>query len=96
MKVLDLAKLIKKTSNSESKITIKKKDKRFHTKKFKVFESKYLNIDSAKALKILRWKPKLSIKNAVELTVEWYNTFLIKKDLLALTSKQIKDYLSIR
>ena len=96
MKVLDLAKLIKQTINSKSRIFVKRKDKRFQTKKFKVFESKYLNIDSAKAFKILKWKPKLSIKNAVDLTVEWYNAFLTKKNLLALTSRQIRDYLSAK
>ena len=61
-----------------------------------VFESKYLNIDSSKASKILKWKPKLSIKNAVDLTVEWYDAFLTKKNLLALTSRQIRDYLSTK
>jgi len=94
MRVLNLAKLIKQTINSKSKIIIKRKDKRFHNKKFKVFESKYLNIDSKKALRKLKWRPKLSIKTAVELTVEWYNAFLLKKNLLELTSRQIKNYIS--
>jgi CDP-glucose 4,6-dehydratase len=96
MKVLNLARLIKSTIKSNSKIIIKKKDKRFHTKKHKVFESKYLNIDSSKAFKFLGWRSKLSIKNAVELTVEWYNAFLSKKNLLKLTSEQIKNYLSLK
>ena len=94
MRVLNLAKLIKQTINSKSKIIIKRKDKRFHNKKFKVFESKYLNIDSKKALRKLKWRPKLSIKTAVELTVEWYNAFLLKKNLLEFTSRQIKNYIS--
>ena len=38
MKVLDLAKLIKQNFNSRSRIVIKRKDKRFHTKNLK-----YLN-----------------------------------------------------
>ena len=96
MKVLDLAKLIKQNFNSRSRIVIKRKDKRFHTKKFKVFESKYLNIDSTKAFKKLRWRPKLTIQNAVELTVEWYYNFLSKKNLYEITSKQIKNYLNLR
>ncbi len=94
MKVINLAKLIKQTINSKSKIIIKRKDKRFLNKKFKVFESKYLNIDSRKAFKKLRWKPRLSIKNSVKLTVEWHKGFLLKKNLLELTSKQIKRYIS--
>ena len=79
MKVLNLAKLIKQTINSKSKIIIKKKDKRFSNKKYKVFESKYLNIDSRKAFKKLSWRPRLSIKNSVKLTVEWHKGFLKKK-----------------
>jgi len=94
MKVLNLAKLIKQTINSKSKIIVKRKDKRFLNKKFKVFESKYLNIDSRKAFKKLRWKPRLSIKNSVELTVEWHKGFLLKKNLLELTLKQIKRYIT--
>ena len=93
MKVLNLAKLIKENMNSNSKIIVKRKDKRFQNKKIKVFESKYLNIDSTKSLKKLKWRSKLSIKNAVKLTVEWHKGFLNKKNLLDLTSKQIKEYI---
>ena len=39
---------------SKSKIKIKRVDKRFQNKKFKVFESKYLNINSLKAFKKLK------------------------------------------
>tara|TARA_X000000368_G_C23044334_1_gene718444 strand:- start:321 stop:1415 length:1095 start_codon:yes stop_codon:yes gene_type:complete len=92
MKVLGLAKLIKKTIKSNSRIVIKKKDRRFLNKKFKVFESKYLNINSKKAFKRLKWKSKLSIKSAVELTVEWHRALIFKKNLLKLTLDQIKDY----
>ena len=86
-------KLIKENMNSNSKIIVKRKDKRFQNKKIKVFESKYLNIDSTKSLKKLKWRSKLSIKNAVKLTVEWHKGFLNKKNLLDLTSKQIKEYI---
>ena len=94
MRVLDLAKLIKKSINSKSRITIKEKDQRFTNKKFRVFESKYLNISSKKALKKLRWRSKLSIKSAVELTVEWHQALIFKKNLLKITLQQIKNYLS--
>ena len=93
MKVQQFAKIIKKELNSSSKILVKKNDKRFQNKKFKVFESKYLEIDSKKALKKLKWKPKLSIKEAVILTVEWYTSFKKRKNLLNLTKKQIENYL---
>ena len=94
MKVKHLAQIIKKKLNSSSKILIKKKDKRFQNKKFKVFESKYLEIDSKKAFKKLKWKPKLSIDKAVSLTVQWYKDFKKKKDLFQLTKQQIKNYLN--
>ena len=93
MKVQQFAKIIKKELNSSSKILVKKNDKRFQNKKFKVFESKYLEIDSKKAFKKLKWKPKLSIKEAVILTVEWYASFKKRKNLLNLTKKQIENYL---
>jgi len=94
MKVLDLAKIIKSNLNSKSRIVFKKKDKRFNNKKFKIFESKYLNINSKKAYKKLKWRPELTIKNAVNLTVDWYKYFRNKKDLFDLTSRQIEQYLN--
>ena len=96
MKVLDLAKIIKSNLNSKSKIVFKKKDKRFNNKKFKIFESKYLNINSKKAYKKLKWKPELTIKNAVNLTVDWYKHFRNKKDLFDLTNRQVKQYLNLK
>lgn len=94
MKVLNLAKLIKKNLHSDSKIIIKKKDKKFFNKKFKVFESKYLYLDSSKALKKLKWKSNLSIDQSVKLTVDWYKSFKKKENIFNLTKKQINDYLS--
>ena len=94
MKVKHLAQIIKKKLNSSAKILIKKKDKRFQNKKFKGFESKYLEIDSKKAFKKLKWKPKLSIDKAVSLTVQWHKGFKEKKDLFQLTKQQIKNYLN--
>ena len=93
MKVLNLAQLIKKKIQSKSKIIIKRKDKRFVNKNFKVFESKYLFIDSNKAFKKLKWKSKLSIEESVKLTVDWYKSFKKKGDILNLTKKQINNYL---
>ena len=93
MKVKNLALLIKDRLNSSSKIIIRKKDTRFQNKKFKVFESKYLNIDSKKSFVKLGWKPKLSIEEAVNLTVEWYEAFMHKQDLYKITVNQITKYL---
>ena len=95
MKVIDLAKLIKLSMDSKSKIIIKKNDKRFQNKKFKIFESKFLNINSLKALKKLNWKSKLPIHKSVKLTTEWYHGFKNKQKLLNLTINQIKSYIKI-
>ena len=94
MKVLNLVKLFKESINARSNIIIKKKDNRFQNKRFKVFESKYLNISSKKAFNKIKWKPKLTIKQSIGLTVEWYNCFKSKKDLLKLSRQQIKNYLN--
>jgi CDP-glucose 4,6-dehydratase len=96
MKVLDLAKIIKSNLNSKSKIVFKKKDNRFNNKKYKIFESKYLNINSKKAYKKLKWRPELTIKNAVNLTIDWYKHFRNKKDLFDLTNRQVKQYLNLK
>jgi len=93
MKVLNLAKLIKSTMKSKSKIKIKMKDKRFQNKKFKIFESKYLNINSSKAFKKLKWKSRLPISKSVLLTTNWYNGFKKRENLLDLTIEQIKSYI---
>ena len=93
MKVIDLAKLLKKTIHSESKIIIRTKEKKFYNNKFKVFESKYLSINNNKAKKKLKWKPKLSITEAIKLTTDWHKAFLLKKNLLKITTKQINNYM---
>ena len=93
MRVLNLAKIIRRKLFTSSKIIIKKKDKRFQNKKFNVFESKYLEINSQKAFKKLKWKPKISIDKAVTLTVNWYSSFKKKKNLFRLTNQQIDWYL---
>ena len=96
MKVLELAKIIKSHLNSKSKIIFKKKDKRFNNKKFRIFESKFLNINSKKAFKKLKWRPVLTIKDAVHLTVDWYKFFREKNNLFDVTNRQIKEYLDLK
>ena len=94
MRVIDLVKIIKKKLNSRANIIIKKKKKKFYNKKFKIFESKDLNINSSKAFNKLKWKPRLSIDSAVKLTVDWYKSFKNKENLLVASKKQIKNYLN--
>jgi CDP-glucose 4,6-dehydratase len=92
MKVINLVNLIKKQMQTNSRILIKRQFKKIN-KKYTSFESKYLNIDSSNVFKALKWSPSLSIRNAVELTVEWHKTFLNKGNMLDLTRRQVKDYL---
>lgn len=62
------------------------------SKKFK--ESNILILDSKKATKELNWKPRLSFNESLNLTVEWYKNYFLKKNLEKLTISQIKYYLN--
>jgi CDP-glucose 4,6-dehydratase len=55
-------------------------------------EARLLKLDSAKAKGELNWSPKLSLDEAVGMTVEWYRGFKDKKDLIELTNDQIDFY----
>ena len=79
LKVKHLVRIFKSKMNSKSKIIIRKKFNKLKNKKIKIFESKHLNINSGKVKKILKWKPKLTISNAIDLTIEWYLTFRKKR-----------------
>tara|TARA_B100000035_G_scaffold315443_1_gene336253 strand:+ start:3129 stop:4229 length:1101 start_codon:yes stop_codon:yes gene_type:complete len=94
MKVKDLANLFKNKLVSKSKIKIDKKNKKFHNKKIDIFESEHLNINSKKTYNKLFWKPRLSIDDSVQMTIDWYQSFRAKKDLLELTKSQIQNYLN--
>jgi len=55
-------------------------------------EARLLKLDSAKAKNQLKWSPKLSLDEAVEMTVQWYRGFKDKKNLTELTGNQIDFY----
>ena len=93
LKVIKLAKMIKEKMNSKSKIIIKRNFKKINNKKVKVFESRDLSINSRKIHKSLNWSPFLSIENAINLTIEWYEAFKSKKNLFDLTKIQILNYI---
>ena len=93
LKVINLTKLIKKIMNSKSNITVKRIFKKPKNKKIQLFESKHLNINSAKASKLLKWAPFLTIKESVHLTTDWYKAFKDKKDLLQISESQILNYI---
>lgn len=78
--VLDLIKEVNKIKKINYKISKKSK---------KLYESKYLGLNISKSKKKLKWKPKLSFKKSVELTVDWY----LSKEKIKKTSIQIDQYL---
>jgi len=55
-------------------------------------EAIYLALNTDKAKLLLNWHPKLSIKQAVKLTAEWYQAWLDGDNLILLTEKQIKEF----
>lgn len=60
-------------------------------------EAKLLKLNCEKAYSLLNWKPILKLSEMVEMTSNWYKTYYEKdyKDLIQLTEKQIKDYMSL-
>jgi len=57
--------------------------------KFK--ETNILKLDSSKAKKLLKWKPKVNIDEAIQLTSEWYSEYYTKGNII--TETQILNYL---
>ncbi len=55
-------------------------------------ESQILKLDSAKAKKLLNWKPRLDISMALLWTVEWYENFMSGEDMEKFTDLQIRNY----
>ena len=49
-----------------------------------------LNIEKAK--KELDWRPRLTLKQSVKFTAEWYQSFYLKNDLEDLTHNQIEYF----
>jgi CDP-glucose 4,6-dehydratase len=61
-------------------------------------EAVLLELDINKSLNYLDWKPKLTFKEAIEMTTDWYKQFYNndnKEDMLKFTNDQIKKYLKI-
>lgn len=62
-----------------------KKDSKKH-------EAKYLKLDIDKAKNILGWEPVLDINKTLELTLNWYKSFYGEKNIVEITSRQIKEF----
>lgn len=83
VKVIDILKIIKNNwKTAKWKIS---KDKKF-------FENKFLSLNSFKAKKILGWKNKLSKKDCINFTIDWYRHYLKnKKNKKAILKKSINQ-----
>ena len=83
-KVIEILRIIK-TSWEEIKWNIRLE------KKFK--ENKLLNLNSAKSNKELKWRPLLSTKQTVLLTVQWYKRYSTnRKEIFEKTLEQINFF----
>jgi CDP-glucose 4,6-dehydratase len=64
-------------------------------KKSKFYEQKNLQLNISKAKKKLKWYPKYSVFEAINITVDWYKAVIIKKKSpLDITLNQIKNYMA--
>jgi CDP-glucose 4,6-dehydratase len=57
-------------------------------------EAKLLKLDSTKAKTELNWAPRLSLREALSLTVEWFKAHQTGANMRAVTEQQIKHYTS--
>jgi CDP-glucose 4,6-dehydratase len=55
-------------------------------------EANFLKLDCAKAKAKLNWKPKLHIKEAVEMVVAWYERVNLNSPVQEVLNSQIKKY----
>lgn len=56
------------------------------------YEAEYLRLDSSKAIKKLGWAPKLSTRDAIDWTVQWFKNFESGTNMKIFTVSQIKRY----
>lgn len=63
-------------------------------KKEKIFkESKLLQLNSAKAKKILKWNCSMNLKQTINLTINWYKKYYFSpQNLFSYSMEQIKNY----
>ncbi|WP_286239983.1 CDP-glucose 4,6-dehydratase [Neptuniibacter halophilus] len=57
-------------------------------------EAAVLVLDSSAAKLHLGWQPKLTLRESIRYTIDWYKAFFSEKDLLQLSHQQIDEYSS--
>ena len=55
-------------------------------------EANTLKLDSTKAKKLLYWKPRWNLTNALNKTIEWHNAWKTGGDMNAISLQQIHEY----
>ena len=83
-RVIQVARKIISLWEIDKKIIISKKNK------FK--ESKLLMLSNRKAKKELNWHPRLNFEETIKLTVDWYKSFFLNRNLEVTTAEQIEYY----
>ena len=73
-------------------LSIKKKIK-ILKKNANISEANFLSLNIEKAKKELDWYPRLTLKQCVRFTGEWYQHFYLKKDLEDFSHKQIESFI---
>jgi CDP-glucose 4,6-dehydratase len=58
-------------------------------------EARYLKLDSSRARQHLGWRPRWSLREALDATVEWYRALHAGEDMAAITAAQIEAYQQI-
>ena len=63
-----------------------------YSTKVKYHEAGILKLDSAKASKLLKWKPMLKLDCTLKYTLDWYLAYLDNEDIELFTLNQINKY----
>ena len=83
--VLEVINSLKKFLNDNKKIYFKTNSK--------IKETNLLSLNIKKSKNKLNWKPKLKFHKSLELTAEWYETFIYNKSqILNISNKQLKYF----
>ena len=54
-------------------------------------EANFLKLDCSKLKSVFGWRPQYGVKDAIELTAEWYKAYAAGKDVVAVMDKQIAE-----
>ena len=57
-------------------------------------EARFLKLDISKAVADLGYRPRISLRTALEMTAGWYQEYLDGGDMLGVTQRQIDDFTS--